>query len=101
MTEAKGVFESNPRPAPRRRAAAPSTRSARADAPRPIPGDGARRVIVEEVRPNVDDGRHAVKRTVGEALGRQAQRAGQTPRAHGRSSTRTTPSGLTLVPATV
>ncbi len=54
--------------------AAPRSRGARATAPaggaaqRPVPADGDRRVVVEDVRPHVDSGRFAIKRTVGETV---------------------------------
>jgi starch synthase (maltosyl-transferring) len=35
---------------------------------RPMPGDGRRRVVIERVTPEVDGGRFAVKRTVGDEL---------------------------------
>jgi starch synthase (maltosyl-transferring) len=51
-----------------RRASAPSRRRAGGILPSSLPEDGIRRVIVENVRPHVDHGRFAVKRTVGETL---------------------------------
>jgi starch synthase (maltosyl-transferring) len=51
-----------------RRTAAPSTRRAGGTVPPGIPQDGLRRVVIENVRPHVDHGRFAVKRTVGETL---------------------------------
>jgi starch synthase (maltosyl-transferring) len=35
---------------------------------RPMPGDGRRRVVIERITPEVDGGRFAVKRTVGDEL---------------------------------
>ncbi len=67
---------------------------------RPIPADGDRRVVVEAVRPHVDDGRFAVKRTVGEiarGAGRRVHPTGMAawraccaiaPRAHRRGRKR-------------
>jgi starch synthase (maltosyl-transferring) len=67
MTEARATIRAS-RAAAERRALSPAGRAARADASRRIPDDGIARVVVEDVRPHVDHGRFAVKRTVGESL---------------------------------
>ena len=55
-------------PVGRTRESTPSSRRRRARSPSPAPADGLRRVVIERVQPEIDAGRFAVKRTVGEAV---------------------------------
>jgi starch synthase (maltosyl-transferring) len=55
------------------RATKPRKRSTKKSAPEtapaiPLPASGQRRVVVENIRPAVDDGRFAIKRTIGETV---------------------------------
>jgi starch synthase (maltosyl-transferring) len=67
MTRSRDDLKTAPATRKRRAASAavPTSRSGRL---RRIPDDGLRRVVIENVRPGVDGGRFAVKRTVGESL---------------------------------
>jgi len=55
-------------PVGRTRESTPSSRRRRARSPSPARADGLRRVVIERVQPEIDAGRFAVKRTVGEAV---------------------------------